>query len=211
MEPNEILDTARQSGEPPEGWTVVPLNRDTVRRSILGWALSALLGFVLLGLLIAFVYDIFTILSVPTLFMLLFGFLGAGSLYLVVKKARMLLDADRHLIVFTPDRYVQQVGGKTIDVPLNEITHITLRGVFGGTQASKLSDQDVTVAAFNMQQFFGGRQLHRQRRTPDSLAFVDERDGSVVVVADDNSYTDLAVLDELLHVYTEGARRVRSH
>lgn len=206
MEPSEILRIALQPGEPPVGWTVIPINRENVRRSIFGWTLASLLGFGLMAVLLSFIFDVFSVFSLPFLFILIMGFLGIGSAYLVVKKIRVLSDADHHLIVLTPDLYVQRTGAKVTAVPLTQVSNVTLRGVFGGSMSSKLDDTDVKVAAMSANQFFGGRQLHRTRRTPDSLAFVDARDGSIVTVAEDNSFAPLEVLEEYLRQYTDGSR-----
>lgn len=210
MDAEAILEKARQPGDPPENWTIIPLNRREVRRTLLGWIGGALVGYVLFGLLLAVVYNSLSFIPVALLAILLF--VGVGSTILIAKNARMLADADRHVIIMTPDYYVQQRGGTIIMVPMDAIGNITLRGVFGG-DASVVQSQDLDVnnAVMSLGRFMGGSAHRRQRRTPDSLAFVDGRTEEVITVADDNSHTDLPVLDELLRNYVEAARRARKH
>lgn len=208
MDAEAILQTARQPGDPPENWTVIPLNTRVVRRTLLGWIGGAFVGYVLFALLLSVVYN--SLSFIPVILLAILLFVGIGSTMLIVKNFRMLADADRHIIVMTPEFYVQQRRETIIMVPMRDITNITLRGVFGG-DASVVQAQDLNVdnAVMNFGRFMGGSAHRRQRRTPDSLAFVDARTETVITVSDDNSHTDLPVLDELLHNYVEAARRAR--
>src|SRR5579875_3911821 len=108
----------------------------------------------------------------------------------------------------TQDAYVQQRGAQVIGVPMKDIAHITLRGVFGGDASySQVDERDYRNAVLGVGQIFGGVRPRRARRTPDSLAFIDTRTDEPVIIAEDNSFTDLPVLDELLRTYVENARR----
>lgn len=205
---DQILQTARQSGEPPRGWTVIPLNRKEVQLSILKWVGASLIGFVLFGLLYAAVSDLLTV--IPILVLAMLAFIGLGSLWLVAQKARMLADADRQLIVMTPETYVQQRGSRVIAVPMEEIEKITLRGAVLDESVYRRHDMAVENAVMTPAQMFGGRQSQRVRRSPDSLAFIDARDDSQVIIAEDNSFTELPILENLLVTYVEAARRAHN-
>jgi len=209
MEAQEILERAHQPGDLPEGWTVIPLDRNAVRMAILGWAGGAVVGFGLFILLWIVVANVIGIIQI--LFLAALAFIGIGSSILLVEKVRQFVDADRYLIVMTPETFVQQTGNRTITLPMYEIGHITLRGVFGGDATYSTRDErDYRTAIITPGQILGGRQSHRRRRTPDSLAFVDLRDGSDITVAKDNAFTDLPVLDELLRNYVDAARKAHN-
>ncbi|MBA3823356.1 MAG: hypothetical protein H0X24_05530 [Ktedonobacterales bacterium] len=206
---DQILQTAHQNeAQLPEGWTVIPVNRQTVQRQILGWSGSTLLGLVLGGALLAAIYPTFSIITLALLAVL--AFLALGSLWLLIRSARLLMDADRHLIVLTPDLYVQQRGSRIISVPMGEIDHITLRGVFGGDPSyTQNSEVSVDNAVLSVGRMLGGSRTHRARRTPDSLAFVDARTDAPIMVAEDNSFAELPVIEELLRNYVNSARNAR--
>jgi hypothetical protein len=209
---DEILHIARQPDDLPHGWTVVTLNRQRVVRSIWEWAGGTAVGVVFFALLWIAVRGI-QLSIVSAILFAVFAFLAVGSAWLVVKYARLLADADRHLIVMTPETLVLQRGDKITLVPMEAIIHLTLRGVFGGDPSySQVDDRDVrhAVMGFNLFGNFGGGS-RRARRTPESLAFVDSRTEAVVVVADDNSFAELPVLEELLRNYIENAQRTRKH
>jgi hypothetical protein len=209
----EILQAARQPDAVlPNGWTVIPLNLDAVRRSILGWIGGALVGVVLFALLFVTVHDVLTPISLSSFLLVLLAFIALGSTWLVIKYIRLYGDRSRQLIVMTPNLYVQQRGANITSVPMDAIEHITLRGVFGGDASyTQVNDRDVSHAVMGLGQMLGGSQARRARRTPDSLAFVDTRTDKPVTVAEDNSFTDLAVLEELLRTYVDNARRARKN
>ncbi len=205
----QILQTARgDAALLPQGWTVIPVHRPTVQRQSLGWAGSAALGAVLGIALFATIAPNFNIISLALLGM--FAFLTVGSLYLLAKSLRLLLDADHHLIVMTPDLFVQQRGASIVSVPMGEIDHITLRGVFGGDASyTQRNDLNVDNAVMSFSRMIGGSRARRPRRTPDSLAFVDARTDAPITVAEDNSFAALPVIEELLRNYVDNARRAR--
>lgn len=211
MEPKDILATARQPGDLPEHWTVVPLNQAIVRQSALLWTGGALVGFALLVGLYLAIRDIFSFTSFQFVLMVILGFIGVGSAYVAYSKFRKLFDADRYLIVLTPELFVEQQGAKITAVPLREISNLTLRGVFGGDLTfAQRDERDPRAAALGVGQLFGGRQMHRPRRTPDSLAFVDLRTDTPVVVAEDNSFAELPILEELIRDYIASVPRIRT-
>ncbi|HKD74723.1 MAG TPA: hypothetical protein VKB76_04480, partial [Ktedonobacterales bacterium] len=97
MEAQEILERAHQPGDLPEGWTVIPLDRNAVRMAILGWAGGAVVGFGLFILLWIVVANVIGIIQI--LFLAALAFIGIGSSILLVEKVRQFVDADRYLIV----------------------------------------------------------------------------------------------------------------
>jgi hypothetical protein len=210
VDAEEILRAARQD-ELPAGWTVIPLNTTVVQRSILSWIGGTVVGFGLLALLLVALGGLH--LSIGTgIVALILVFLGIGSLWLVIKYARLLADREHHLIVMTPDAYVQQRGAEIVAVPMNNVAHVTLRGVFGGdaSYSQSVDERDYRNAVMGIGQMFGGSRSRRARRTPDSLAFVDTRNDAPVIIAEDNSFTELPVLEEMLRTYVENAQR-RKH
>jgi hypothetical protein len=195
----------------PEGWTVVPLDEAAVRRSILSWLGGAVVGLGLFALLFATTRDVHGIITLPNFLLVILGFIGVGSLWLMVKYIRKYTDRARQIIVMTPEWFVQQQGDKISSIPLIDIENITLRGVFGGDASyTQVNESDPRHAVLGFGQIMGGSRARRPRRTPDSLAFVDSRTGQVITIAEDNSFTDLPVLEELLRTYVEGAR-ARKH
>jgi len=199
-----ILQQARQSDEPPKGWTVIPLDVREARRAVLGWFGSALLGVVLFALLYNTVKDSLNIFTLIVLAVL--GFLAVGSGWLLARRAYQLMNADKFIIVMTPEQFVEQKGTKTIAVPMKAIENITLRGAFGGLEHAGYRDDDYRTGVITFQQMLGGRQSQRRRRTPDSLAFVDSNTGKVITIAEDNGFANLAVIEEILRTYVDNAR-----
>jgi hypothetical protein len=207
----EIMHAAHQEVL-PAGWTVIPVDEAAVRRAILSWLGGAAVGIGLFALLFAATRDVHGIITLPNVLLLLLGFVGVGSLWLMIKYIRLYVDRDRHLIVLTPEAYVQQRGATFINVPLIAIENITLRGVFGGDVSyTQVDDSNPRNAVLGFGQIMGGTRARRPRRTPDSLAFVDSRTERVITIAEDNSFTDLPVLEELLRNYVENARRDRKN
>jgi hypothetical protein len=204
-----ILQTARQEGDLPQGWTVIPLNVKAVQRAILSWLGGAAVGIGLFVLLLVAING--SGLGFGSAIILgLLAFVGLGSLWLAIKNVALLNDRERQLIVMTPELYVQQRGAKIVSVPMGEIAHITLRGVFGGDASyTTINESDPNNAVLGFGSLFGGVRPRRPRRTPDSLAFVDARTDEPITIAEDNSFADLPVLEEILRNYVDTANRAR--
>ena len=216
MEAAEIIATA-QSGDIPSNWVVLPLRRNQVGFSILGWAVGAVMGIGLFaGLFAAAWPDNFHSgfgIIVTGFFLALLGFTGFGSLWLLIKDARRWLQADKSMIVITPDVYFKQEGSKVNLVPLEEVGFITMRGVKPPNQQASWSaynagpdtassEEDARIATSGpMGNLFGGRR--RKLRGPTSVAFVDLRTEKRVVVTEDNSYAHPYEIGETLRSYVE--------
>lgn len=216
MEAAEIISTAR-SNDVPSNWVVLPLRRNQVGFSILGWALGAVMGIGLFaGLFAAAWPDNFHSVAgaiITSFFLVLLGFTGFGSMWLLIKDGRRWLQADRSMIVFTPDVYFKQEGRKTDLVPLEEVGFITVRGTkppnqqaswtaYNAGPDTSSAEEDARIATNGpMGNLFGGRR--RKPRGPTSVAFVDLRTEKRVVVTEDNSYAHPYEIGETLRSYVE--------
>src|SRR5437764_5283952 len=133
MESSEILMQARTNPDAPHGWIVLPLLRSKVAWGMAGWFFGILLGLGLFALLASIVIPYnYQHGVVPALFStILLGvvlFIGLGSAWSLLVDARRLKQADKHLIVITPEDVVKQEGDKFIYVPLMYVRHVTARG-----------------------------------------------------------------------------------
>jgi hypothetical protein len=216
MEAAEIISTARSSNV-PSNWVVLPLRRNQVAFSILGWAVGVVLGLGLFaGLFAAAWPDNFHSVAgaiITSFFLALLGLTGFGSLWLLIKDARRWLQADTSMIVITPDVYFKQEAGKSNLVPLEEVGFITMRGVkppnqqaswaaYNAGPDTSSSEEDARIASSGpMGNLFGGRR--RKPRGPTSVAFVDLRTEKRVVVTEDHSYAHPFEIGETLRSYVE--------
>lgn len=205
MEATEILERARSSEEAPPGWLVLPLLKRKVQVSILGWAFGIIVGFGMLAFIasatIPYNYQQGVVAGCFTTILLGIGlFIGAGSAWAMVLDIRRLRDAERHIIVITPDDFVKQEGDKIVHVPLMYVRHVTARGTpppertaTGGNVIRDMPGAGEQTAGFIFGRAFfpqGFRQRRKRMRTPTTLAFLDSRQDTQVVVATDSSYGD---------------------
>ena|SRR5579864_1980795 len=205
MEATEILERARTGGEAPPGWLVLPLLKQKVQVGILGWIFGAIVGFGMFAFLASVtIPHNFEIGAAAIIFtVVLFGialFIGMGSLWAIIIDINRLLNADKYLIVITPDDFVKQEGHKIVHVPLSCVRYVTARGAPPPerTPSNRNTLRDIPGAGEHIAGMFVSRaffpQIHRQRRkrmrTPTTLAFLDTRDDVEVVVATDGSYGD---------------------
>ena len=225
MEPEMVLNTAR-SGVMPSGWNVWPMRRDRVRRSIYGWATTALVAFAIL-------VPVFMV-TVPGNFEHGdFGFFATGLLLAVLAVVAVgglcicfydiwrLRHADEYLLVMTPDDLVKAEPKKVIHVPMDKIGYITLRGVkrpqYRPQTSASLEDmrrqqrEDLASASLGsgamLNRMVGNANFRRRPPEAPSLAFVDLRDDSEVVLATDNTFDDLVALNDMLWLHVEKAER----
>ncbi|MBF6590844.1 MAG: hypothetical protein IVW57_09995 [Ktedonobacterales bacterium] len=213
MEAQTILDTVR-SGNVPSEWNVWSLRRDRVRRGMLGWIATAVLGFALfIPATLSTVPANFTRGSGAVVFtLLLLGILGLmafGGLAFTLGDAWRLRHADQYLLVMTPDDFVLSTPRRLIHVPMAQIGFVTLRGVKSPQQRFAEEREDVYSSGRRITRSVGAVSFNRQPRTAPSLAFMDLRDHSEVVVATDDSFEDLTVLEQVLsgHVFASERRR----
>lgn len=226
MEPSEILTKARTEAEAPPGWVVLPLSRSSVLASIAGWFFGIVLGFGLLAIMASAViphnyqYGFFPALF-TTLFLGLFLFIGLGSLWALIVDAMRLFQADKHLIVITPNEFVKQEGEKVIHVPLTNVRHVTARGAKPPDRSTgSIENRFDPSVRENVSSLFAGRTLTssltssgmrwrmKRMRTPTTLAFVDSRSEDEVLVVDDKSHGDPFMIAALLKQYAASAQSI---
>ncbi|HEU0002726.1 MAG TPA: hypothetical protein VFQ36_17590 [Ktedonobacteraceae bacterium] len=223
MEAAEILEKARESSEEtPPGWLVLPLLKSKLTSGLIGWVVGAIVGFGLFAFIASvtipfnFERGFFTA-CFATVLMLMMLFIGAGSTISGIADIRRLLHLDKYLIVVTPDDFVKQEGDKIVHVPLAYVRHVTARGAPPPDRSTpKNAMRDVPGAGENVAGFIFGRaffpsgqKLRRKRmRTPTTLAFLDTRTDTEVVVATDNSYGDTFEIAAYLKQYAARLQQI---
>jgi hypothetical protein len=214
MDATEILEKAK-SGEEPASWIVLPIQRNKLLLGIFGWAAGIVMGFALFAfvasIVIPYNYErgifpaIFT-----TLILGVILFIGFGSLWSMITDIVRLRNADRYLIVITPDDFVQQQGKKITQVPLTHVRYVTARGArppdrsTSGNAMEEVPRSGENVAGFIFGRAFfpsGQRARRKRMRTPTTLAFLDARSDREVVIAADNVYGDPFVIAAHLKEY----------
>jgi hypothetical protein len=203
MDAQTILSTAR-SGSVPSDWNVWPLRVDVVRRGLLGWVGAGLVGLVLFaGAAKATIPSNFEqggFAIVVTLLLLgMLAVVGFGGFGVVIYDLWRLAHADEYLLVITPDDFVRATPGHIVHVPIENISFITLRGV-RPPRFSGPSDAPSGAAGQRLPSSIRISPLApvRQPRSSPSLAFVDTRDDAEVVVATDDSFESMYVLEQVL-------------
>jgi hypothetical protein len=222
MEAAEILSTAR-SGSAPSGWVILPLRRYQVGFAMLQWALGTVMGLGLFaGLFSATVPDNFESgmggAIITSFFLALLGFVGVGSLWLLIKDGLRYLHADQSIIVITPDVYFKQEGSKIDLVPLEDIAYLTTRGTRPPGKRSSWAaynaapepaydpeDRDIAGHAASIGRMLYGRR--RRPRGPTSVSFVDMRTDRKITVTADSSYAHPYELGETLQRYVDARLR----
>ncbi|GAC1565827.1 MAG: hypothetical protein NVS3B14_04880 [Ktedonobacteraceae bacterium] len=222
MEAAEVLERARSGEETPPGWLVLPLLKRKVATGIAGWAAGAVIGFGLFAFIasttIPYDYEqgVFSG-CFATVLMLMTLFIGVGSAWSIVMDIRRLRQVDKYLIVITPDDFVKQEGDKIVHVPLAYVRYVTARGApppDRSTQRNTLREMPSAgenVAGFIFGRGFfpsGQRQRRKRMRTPTTLAFLDTRTDTEVVVATDASYGDTFEIAAYLKQYAARVQQI---
>ncbi len=221
MEAAEILEKARE--EHPPDWIVLPLLRDKVMLGIAGWVFGVIVGFglfvVMVPIMIPHNYSYGLIPAIfSTLVLGLMLFIGIGSIWQIIVDTRRLLEADKHVIIITPEDFVMQKKEKIIRVPLMYVRHITVRGtpppdrtVPKGAVVSDMPHSGENLSGFLLGRGLipsGRRMFRRGKRGPALLAFVDSRTDTGVKVTDNNSYGDPFKIASLLKEYATRVQRI---
>ena len=223
MEATEILERARASGdETPPGWLVLPLLRKKLISSMFGWAVGALIGFGLFAFIASvtipynFQQGFFTG-CFATVLMLMTLFIGGGSAWSLIMDARRMRHIEEYLIVITPDDFVKQEGDKIVHVPLLHVRYVTARGTpppDRSTPRNAMGEvpragENVAGFIFGRAFFPSGQKMRRKRmRTPTTLAFLDTRTDSEVIVATDASYGDTFEIAAYLKQYAARLQQI---
>ncbi len=219
METEDILTRAKISPEAPPGWIVLRLLRDRVMRGIAGWIFGVIAGlgiFTVVALIVIphnYQYGIVPALF-TTLFLGLLLFIGLGSAWLLLVDVRRLREADKHLIIITPDDFVKQEGEKIIHVPLVHVQYVTARGVAPDrTPRRDSSGRPILRAAAadpsSRGAFIPFFQWRRKiARSPTSLAFVDTRTDTEVMVVTDEAFGDPSIIGTMLKQYAASVQTI---
>ncbi len=228
MQAEEILTKARAGDELSEGWIVFPLLRNKVMLSMGGWIFGIFVGFFLLALVVPIVIPSnyqhgFGAALFTSLLLGIFLFIGLGSLWSLITDIWRLKNADRYMLVLTPDDFVKQEGKNIVHVPCVNIRHVTARGTPPPDRtppSGNVVEQVSGVGENTTGLFFGRRTLsvlglrsggnspRKGRRTPTSLAFVDTRTDRQVIVTNDNSFGDTFHIAALLKEYAASAQQI---
>ena len=225
MEATEILEKARAGGELPNGWVVLPLLRNKVKLGIIGWICGAIIGFGLFVLMIPYMIPhnylygpIPALISTIILGMMLF--VGIGSVWQLIVDTRRLLEADKHIIILTPDEFVMQDGENLLHVPLMYIRHVTARGIAPPDRSAPPGAvvSNMPHVGENVSGFLFGRGLiptvsrwrirRRAKHTPSTLGFIDSRTNNEIIIKDYNLYGDPTTIATLMQDYTSSVRQI---
>jgi hypothetical protein len=206
MESVQILAQTNAEEGIPQNWLVFPLLRQKVLVGLLGWTFGVVAG----GLLFAFIAPI----MIPhnyqagvgaaiatTLILALVAYICLGSLWAMIVDIRRLNQANKHVIVITPEDFVKQEGNKIIHVPLEYVKYVTARGQapVDRSQESARRDAQIGGAGEGILSLFVGRRVAesgrkgpkpKRMRVPTSLAFIDSRTDTEVTVVTDKSFGD---------------------
>lgn len=211
MDAQEVLGMAR-SGAAPSSWSVLPLQRDWVLRSVLRWAGVAVLAFLIfVPVLLTTVPDNYTkgtgSALITSLLLLLLASAAFGSAGVALYDLWRLRRAADFLIVITPDDFVQAAPRKVVHVPMEHIESVTLRGV---RMPVRESSEDLRALSQEspLTRFTRPPRPHQAKQSP-SLAFLDTRTDSEVLVARDEAHGDLLSLSRLLEINSDAKRRSR--
>ena len=210
MQAEEILAQVK-TGAGKQGWVVFPLLRDKVLWAIAGWIFGILIGLLLLAVIapvvVPYNYErgVFSIIFTS----LLLGVLVAvvvGSAILLVVDIRRLLRANEHIIVITYEDFVKQEGDKIIQVPLSHVRHVTPRGRSPLEQSAIKMEHEQRRGGNILSSLLGrggasSRTRRRRMRAPTSLAFLDARDNTEVIVVSDEYFGDPFVIANVLKDY----------
>ncbi len=223
METAEILEKATAEDEIPQGWIVLTLLRDKVALGIVGWVFGIIVGFGLFALMASVMIPhnyqsgVFAALFSTILLGIVF-FIGVGSIWQIIVDVRRLRHADKHVIVITPEDFVKQEGEKIIHVPLMYVRHVTSRGATPSADRSPPREEVIGQMPRSGENFAGflfGRGLvpgmnlrRRRKRTSTTLAFIDSRTDSEVIVATDASYGDPFTIAAVLKEYATNIQRI---
>lgn len=214
MDAQTILETAR-SGKVPDTWNVWPLRVERVRRSALGWSLCALAGFIILTPVVisTIPYDFThgTALAVfAIVILMLVGAVAFGSLSIAIYDIWRLIHAGDYLLVVTPEDYLR-IGphNKQTHVPVEDIAYVTMKGVKVNDPyaEARAADASNMSALKRISHVAGNFYSPRQPKRAPTLAFLDTRSNTEVVVATDDSFDDIATLEQVISYLVDARKR----
>lgn len=214
MDGAEIVTTVH-SGQVPYDWNVWHLQRKRVLRGAAGWGALGIAGMLLLV-----PAALATIPSnyqhgdaagvVTTIGLALLGTMAIGGLGLGCYDVWRVAHAADYLLIMTPEDFVMSRPHGLTHVPMRSIAHVTLRGAKSNEERLR-EDQVVTNSAARIGRLMGVGALYRRPNQSLSLAFEDTRSHRDVVVATDNAYDDIAVLEQMLSNYVFASQRKQTN
>ena len=224
MDSTEILERARVNGDAPHGWIILPLVQRKVIIGIIGWVFGVIVGLGLFALMASIMiphnYQSGTASAiVSTILLGIVLYVGLGSIWALIMDVRRLRQSDNHLIVITPEDFVKQEGSKIVHVPLMYVRHVTARGGRPPEPArtsQRNAIRELPGLGENIgSMFFGRRNVstdgaarRKRMRTPTTLAFIDSRDDSEVIVVTDGAYGDPFMIAGLLKEYAASVQQL---
>ena len=214
MDAQTILETAR-SGKVPDTWNVWPLRAERVRRSALGWSLCALVGFIILiRVVISTIPYNFTHGTTLAIFaiviLMLVGGVAFGSLSIAINDIWRLMHASEYLLVITPEDYLRVgPGSRQKHVPIEAIAYVTMKGVKVNDPyaAARAADTSNMSALKRISHVAGNFYSPREPKRAPTLAFLDTRTNTEVVVATDDSFDDIATLEQVISYLVDARKR----
>lgn len=224
MESVQILAQVNTEEGAPQDWIIFPLLRQKVVIGILGWIFGAITG----GLLFAFIapimiphnYQLGTPAAIfTTLILAMVLYVCLGSIWAMITDLRRLRQAEKHVIIITPDDFVKQEGEKIIHVPLEYVKYVTARGTPPVDRSIETARQDgrASSSGENISSLIFGRRIaesgkrglgRRRMRTPTTLAFIDSRTDSEVIVVTDRAYGDPHFIAAHLKAYAASVQKI---
>jgi hypothetical protein len=147
-------------------------------------------------------------------------FVGIGSIWQILIDTRRLLEADKHIIILTPDEFVMQDGDEIRHIPLMYVRHITARGIAppDRTPPKGAVVSNMPHVGENLSGFLFGRGFiptvsrwrlrRRAKHTPSTLGFIDSRTDSEVIIRDYNLYGDPSTIATLIKEYAASVRQI---
>jgi hypothetical protein len=224
MDSTEILERAKVNGDTPHGWIILPLVQRKVITGIIGWIFGAIVGLGLFASLASIMiphnYQNGTASAIVTTIILgVVLYVGLGSIWAMIIDVRRLRQSGNHIIVITPEDFVKQEGSKIIHVPLMYVRHVTARGGRPPEPArtgQRNAIREMPGLGENLAGMFFGRRnvssgagMPRKRmRTPTTLAFIDSRNDSEVIVVTDGAYGDPFMIAALLKEYAANVQQL---
>ncbi|HLY30666.1 MAG TPA: hypothetical protein VKQ36_06535 [Ktedonobacterales bacterium] len=218
-----LIATARSEAAPTDWW-IWPLQRDYVSRSAFNSGALGLIGLVLLipAFFVMVPADFSGALFRPilaSLILVILGVVAFGGVGIAIYDAWRLLRADDFLLIMTPDEFVKVEPGQVTHVPMSAIARVTVKGVKSPergpsndelrSRMSQGSSRTYGDIRGNLPFTFNFGTLEnliarKNARGPRSLAFLDLRTRSEVLICTDESFGGLYDLQAALNRYAKG-------
>jgi hypothetical protein len=222
MESVQIMAQVSSEESIPGDWLVFPLQRQKVLVGILGWIFGAVVGGLMFALMapIMIPHNYFSGVFSAVLSTLVLGivlYVCLGSIWALITDLLRLREAEKHVIIITPEDFLMRDGKKVIHVPLEYVKYVTARGTPPVDRSAEAAAEDARPIGIGegLTGLFIGRRAasgarkggfgRRRMRTPTTLAFVDSRTDKEVIVVTDKAFGDPFFIGENLKAYANAA------